>query len=204
MKKALVLFAGDIYSRRGYFNAVVSRTKYLQEISDFSIDILVLSTYEPWYVRKLRHTPRVPCPERYEIDGLNMKIDWRRFSIVDYILHVKMLRSEVFSKLHINRLVYSLKGYDLVIAHSTLSGCLAQMIKRKYGTPYTVTWHGSDIHSEPFNNPSSLQPTIDVIRNADMNFFVSKALLKMSERLIACSNKKVLYNGVIMLLIRKL
>ena len=60
---------------------------------------------------------------------------------------------------------------------------------------YSVTWHGSDIHSEPFNNPSAFGPTKAIIEDADINFFVSKALLDTSERITTKGNKQVLYNG---------
>lgn len=194
-RKILVLTEGNIYERRGYFNAVVSRTKYLKDICNYEIDILLLATYEPWLVRKLRHTQKQAMPMVLHVDGLTMKIDWSRFSLVDYILNVKLHKSTIYRKIHNAKIAKKLKGYELIIAHSIDCGIIAQYVKEQYGTPYTVTWHGSDIHSEPFNNPSRMQPTIDVIENANINFFVSKALLETSKKITIDGNKRLLYNG---------
>lgn len=193
--KILVLTTGNIYERRGFFNAVISRTKHLKEICDYEVEVLLLSTYEPWLVRKLRKTIKRARPEELEIDGIRMKIDWCSFSLFDYVMNVKLHKGIFFKKLHNRSIVSKLKGYDFIIAHSKECGELAKAAKEKYGTPYSVTWHGSDIHSAPFNNPSAFGPTKAIIEDADINFFVSKALLNTSVRITSKGNKQVLYNG---------
>lgn len=194
-KKILVLTTGDIYERRGFFNAVISRTKHLRAICDFDIEVLLLSTYEPWLVRKLRKTIKRSKPEEIEVEGIRMKIDWCRFSLFDYVMNVKLHKGVFFKKLHNCSVVSKLHGYDFIIAHSKECGELAKAAKEKYGIPYSVSWHGSDIHSEPFNNPSAFGPTKAIIEDADINFFVSKALLNTSELITTKGNKQVLYNG---------
>lgn len=193
--KILVLTTGSIYERRGFFNAVINRTKHLKEVCDYEVEVLLLSTYEPWLVRKLRKRFKRARPEELEIDGIRMKIDWCSFSLFDYVMNVKLHKGIFFKKLHNRSIVSKLKGYDFIIAHSKECGELAKAAKEKYGTPYSVTWHGSDIHSEPFNNPSAFGPTKAIIEDADINFFVSKALLNTSERITSKGNKQVLYNG---------
>lgn len=66
---------------------------------------------------------------------------------------------------------------------------------QKKDTGYSVTWHGSDIHSRPFNYPSAFNTAKAIIEDADINFFVSKALLNTSGRITTKGNKQVLYNG---------
>ena len=193
--KILVLTTGSIYERRGFFNAVISRTKHLKEICDYEVEVLLLSTYEPWLVRKLRKTIKRARPEELEIDGIRMKIDWCRFSLFDYVMNVKLHKGVFFKKLHNHSVVSKLQGYDFIIAHSNECGQLAKAAKEKFGIPYSVTWHGSDIHSAPFNNPSAFGPTKAIIEDADINFFVSKALLNTSELITSKGNKQVLYNG---------
>ena len=194
-KKILVLTTGSIYERRGFFNAVISRTKHLKEICDYEVEVLLLSTYEPWLVRKLRKTIKRSRPEEIEVEGIRMKIDWCRFSLFDYVMNVKLHKGIFLKKLHNRSVVSKLQGYDFIIAHSNECGELAKAAKEKYGIPYSVTWHGSDIHSEPFNNSSAFGPTKAIIEDADINFFVSKALLNTSERITSKGNKQVLYNG---------
>ena len=194
-KKILVLANGDVYERRGFFNAVISRTKHLKAICDYDIEMLLLSTYEPWIVRKLRHTKKKNRPKEIEIEGLQIRVDWCRFSLFDYVMNVKLHKGIFFKKLHNRSVVNKLQGYDFIIAHSNECGELAKAAKEKFGIPYSVTWHGSDIHSEPFSNPSAFGPTKAIIEDADINFFVSKALLNTSERITTQGNKQVLYNG---------
>ena len=194
-KRILVLTAGNIYKRRGLFNAVLSRTKHLKEICDYEVDMLLLSIYEPWYVRLLRNTKKYPRPSEFEADGILMRIDWCRFSLFDYVMNVKLHWGGYIKKLYNRSLVSKLQGYDFIIAHSNECGELAKIAKERYGTPYSVTWHGSDIHSLPFNNPSTFNLTKAIIEDADINFFVSKALLNTSERITTKGNKQVLYNG---------
>lgn len=194
MKKILVVASGDIYERRGMFNAVVSRIHHLQEICDCQIDALLLSTYEPWLVRKLRHTSRKKRIREFLIDDVRFEIHWGRFFLLDYILQ-RFHMSPFFSLISDNRLIKKLYGYDLVIAHSTRSGFIACKAKEKYGIPYMVTWHGSDIHTLPLLSNVVRKKTIFIMENANYNFFVSNALLKLSDNLTTKAPKEVLYNG---------
>lgn len=130
-KKILVLTTGNIYERRGFFNAVISRTKHLKAICDFDIDVLLLSTYEPWLVRRLRKTSKRPRPKELELDGIRMKIDWCRFYLFDYILNVKFHKGVFFKKLHDHSIISKLQGYDFIIAHSNECGELAKVADRK-------------------------------------------------------------------------
>lgn len=193
--KVLVLTSGSIFERRGLFNAVICRTKFLQEICNFEIEMLLLSTYEPWLVRKLRHTKKQERPELWEIDGVRMNIVWHRFSILDYIMNIRLHKGKVLQKLHNRTILDKLKGYSFIVAHSTECGELAKLAKGKFGIPYSITWHGSDIHSAPFANPSIYASTKSVIEDADCNFFVSKTLLDTSNRITTKGRKQVLYNG---------
>lgn len=194
-EKIIVLANGNIYERRGFFNAVVSRTKHLQAISDYDIDVLLLSTYEPWLVRKLRHTQKCSKPSGVEIDGVKIQIRWCRFSLIDYLLETRLNKGPFFKKFRNERLANSIRGYDFIIAHSTECGLIAKRVKKIYGTPYSITWHGSDIHTLPFRNSTSFKDVKSVIEDADVNFFVSKVLLETSQRITISGNKMVLYNG---------
>ena len=89
-----------------------------------------------------------------------------------------------------------LKGYDAVIAHSFTGGLFALEASARYGTPYFVTWHGSDVHTHPWKNPLVMAWTKKVMAGARCNFFVSRNLLDFSDRICREVPKEVLYNGV--------
>ena len=59
-----------------------------------------------------------------------------------------------------------------------------------------MTWHGSDIHTEPFINNGTRNLVISVMQSASCNFFVSQNLIDTSEKLWRGTNKMLLYNGV--------
>lgn len=94
-----------------------------------------------------------------------------------------------------DRAVRVLEGYDRIVAHSFTGGLLAKAAFKRYGVPYFVTWHGSDVHTHPWRNPLILKETRSVMEGAACNFFVSKALMTASDRITASAKKDVLYNG---------
>ena len=75
-------------------------------------------------------------------------------------------------------------------------GIVASYAHRLYNVPYFVTWHGCDINNEPFINKYTKALTVKILNEAAKNFFVSKALLEVSDRLMKSDNKALLYNGV--------
>ena len=94
--------------------------------------------------------------------------------------------------------VERLGGYDVISAHSFVGGLMAKEVYMSKGTPYFVTWHGSDVHTHPFRNSLQMLQTKIIMKNARCNFFVSKALLEASGRVVddASIAREVIYNGV--------
>lgn len=190
-----VLASGSIYDRKGYFNAVINRTKHLALNSTYEIDFFLMSEYEPWIVRRLRHTKKRETPYSVNIDGVQVNLLWHRFSIIDYFIKVRLHKKSIFKTRFLKKVVEKLKGYDFIIAHSIDSGMVASMVKEKYGIPFSCTWHGTDTHTIPFQNPFVFKDTKHVIENANVNFYVSKTLKETSDRITNSGNKEVLYNG---------
>lgn len=194
-KKVAILSMGDLKDQKGMFNAVIARTKHLQKIAcDFEIDAYMMVTYDPWYVRLLRKTPIEYTDKSVLINGVKLNLLWRPFSLVDYVLRTKLHKSSYFENKYLKSLVRSFREYDLIDAHSTGAGLVAYMAKMKYGIPYVITWHGSDIHMGPFTD-SWVELRKKLIENSAMNLFVSKKLLSQSVWITNTTNKTVLYNG---------
>lgn len=193
--KLAVISSGSIYQQQGLFNAVLNRVKHLQRISEADIDVFLISTYEPFLVRKLRHTPKQSCPKTVVVDGVTFNITWNRFFLLDYIWTTKLHQKSFRGKGRKYDFQSLLSQYDFVIAHSLQAGLCAMKAKQKQGVPYSVTWHGSDIHTFPLNNETTMQKTKAVIEAADINFFVSEDLMHKSEVITTQGNKAVLYNG---------
>ena len=195
MKKIIVLSEGDPQDRKGMFNAVLNRIKHLNAITDFSIHALLLNSYEPWYMRLLRGTKKTERKKLYAIDGVDFSAIWNKFYLLDWFLECKLHKKPIFKTLQDKNVYKKLKGADLIVTHSFKTALIAQKAKEKYGIPFCITWHGSDIHTDPFSNQYIFLKTKQLIEEADCNMFVSKALLETSNQITMNGYKEVLYNG---------
>ena len=196
MKKVAILFSESLNDRKGAFNAVVNRVRYLMQIADFEIDVFLLQNYEPLLARTLRGTPKVEKVKDFSIDGKTVPVWWYDFSILDFILLFKLGTSTVFYKRFLQNKVERFRDYDLILAHSTSCGYLAMKIKERFAIPFAVSWHGSDIHTVPYQSRHIMKCTQRVLKAADCNFFVSKSLERQAHNLCSGFVSEVLYNGV--------
>ena len=196
MMRLAVIFESSPFDRKGLFNAVHNRVKYLLATGECIIDVFCVHSRDNAFTRRVRHTPEVPSVDETVVDGIRYRLLWYRFSILDNVLleklHVRPWLFRRFMESHVDLL----KGYDAVIAHSFCGGLFALAAHERFGVPYYVTWHGSDVHTHPWRVPVILEDTRAVMESARCNFFVSRALLDASEKIISNARKEVLYNGV--------
>lgn len=194
-QKILILCIGNIYDRKGMFNAIINRASHLIDISPDEIDLVMLTSYSSWLVRRLRHTPIADRPNEIEIKGVKLRLLWYPFTFIDWLLSTRLHFKTIIANRFYRNIVKQLKNYDLVVAHSYTCGKIALSAKKQYGIPYTLTWHGSDIHTLPYNNKFARKKIIEIIEHANINFFVSKALKETSDTLTINGRKEILYNG---------
>ena len=203
-----VIFESSPFDRKGLFNAVHNRVKHLLATGECTIDVFCVHSRDNAFTRRIRHTPNVPFVDEAVVDDIRYRLLWYRFSILDNVLleklHVRPWLFRRFMESHVDML----KGYDAVIAHSFCGGLFALAAHQRFGVPYYVTWHGSDVHTHPWRVPVILEDTRAVMQSARCNFFVSRAILDASERIISAKDvlsvssgvspvrKEVLYNGV--------
>ena len=195
MKRVAILFNGNLSERKGYLNSVLERAKSLIARDEFSVDVFCLSQYDYWLIRQLRHSEKREKLASIIIDGITINLIWYPFSLVDYILSVKLHVGKVIEPIFLRRLVSKFKNYDLITAHSVTPGLLAYGICEKYNIPYCITWHGSDIHTEPFENRKSFKIASNLMKVAACNMFVSQALKKTAQKINQDVEGVVLYNA---------
>ena len=196
MLKLAVIFESSPFDRKGLFNAVHNRVKHLVESGECEVDVFCIHSRDTALTRRLRHTPEVPSVSGISIDGIRYNLLWYDFSLIDHALVYKLHRKPFFFGKYLSRAVGMLKGYDHVLAHSFTGGLFALEAFRRFGVPYSVTWHGSDVHTHPWRNPLILKDTRAVMENASCNFYVSSALRAESDKISVSARKEVLYNGV--------
>ena len=197
MLKAAVIFEGSPFDRKGLFNAVQNRISHLSETGRCCIDAYCIHSWDTSFTRKIRHTPYVPeKKDHVDVDGISYRMLWYDFSIIDHLTVEKLYRRPLLFRHFIDRTVPLFQSYDVMIAHSFTGALIAYEVHEKYGIPYYVTWHGSDIHTHPVRNRLIRRDTCLVMESAKCNFFVSKALMLKSDELTLKAEKKVLYNGI--------
>lgn len=196
MLKLAVIFESSPFDRKGLFNAVHERVRHLLKTGECTIDAYCIHSWDTAFSRRIRHNPEVPHEESVTIDDIAYRILWYDFSIIDHVTTEILHRRPLLFNRFMDRNVGLLKGYDAVLAHSFTGGLFAMEALRRFGVPYFVTWHGSDIHTHPWRNPLVLNYTRRIMEAASYNFFVSEALMNASDRLCVNVPKSVLYNGV--------
>ena len=195
MLRIAVIFESSPFDRKGLFNAVHNRVKHLTASGECEVDVFCVHSRDNALTRRLRHTPEVPFKESVAIEGICYRLLWYRFSIIDHVAVSKLHRKPFFFQRLVTKAVELLKGYDRLVAHSFTGALLAAEASAKYGTPYFVTWHGSDVHTHPWRNPLILSQTRSLMEGAACNFFVSNALKAESDKIASAAKKDVLYNG---------
>ena len=196
MLRFAVIFESSPFDRKGLFNAVHQRVVHLVGTGGCHVDVFCVHSRDTAFTRKVRHTPQTPDVDQVVIDGITYRMLWYGFSIIDHVT-VKYLHKEpLFFRRFMEWCLPSIDGYDAILAHSFTGGLIARKASEAFGMPYFVTWHGSDVHTHPWNNPLILEHTRKVMEGASCNFFVSEALKKESDRIVESGHKQVLHNGV--------
>lgn len=197
MKQIAILFEGDINRRLGVFNAVISRVKHLEQIADYKIDVYMLQVYDGWLMRHVRHTKKVTArPDEIDADGVRVHVTWFRRRWSDAILHRLFHKPPRALMRRLHRLGWEMRGHDLVSAHDRIVGHAAVFAGEKLHIPCFITWHGASIYTDPPRDPMLKELTINLLKSATCNFFVSQGLLdKAHAELTTDFPAEVLLNG---------
>jgi teichuronic acid biosynthesis glycosyltransferase TuaC len=88
-------------------------------------------------------------------------------------------------------------NFSLIHSHFVWDSYIPFLLKKKYGIPYVVTAHGSDIHMIPFKSNYLRKRTVKILENAEKAIFVSEYLLKKAVELgYSGRNGTVISNGI--------
>ena len=181
MMKIAVLFEGDIYHVRGEFMAIHNRMKYLVKAPDLSITIYVIQRYYDNFTNWIKGNKQIELKRDFYLDGIHYNCLYYKRSYIDYFcrsISKYQTTIEAHRVKHFGKLFF---GFDLLFSHSLLTGLLALDLKQKKGIPYVMMWHGSSIHTLPFENTTTFSLTRKVLRSANHNFFVSNELFNIAK-----------------------
>ena len=192
-----VLFEGDIYHVRGEFMAIHNRMKYLVKDPDLSVTIYVIQRYYDNMTNWIRGNKQIELKKDFYLDGIHYNCLYYKRSYLDYFCRTISPYQTTIEAHRVKRFGKQFWGYDLLFSHSLLTGILALDLKQKKGIPYVMMWHGSGIHTLPFENKTIYSLTGKVLQEAAHNFFVSEPLFELAKQMGGSNIKgSVSPNGV--------
>lgn len=198
--KVAILHSGDTHNMKGIMNYVHEKALRFKnrDDKDFECDVFCIrqeySRLFTWVVLRKKYKKNAEHPISEIIGGVEYKYIWTTYGLYDWLIAGKLFK-HLISLRYLQILRRKLKHYDVLTTHNLECHQVAMMLKKKYAMPFICTWHGSDIHTLPFQKKRIKDITRKVIEQADMNYFVSNNLLQLSNSISANGNKQVLYTG---------
>lgn len=193
--KVAVITSGNQNDRKGLFNNVNERIKRLQEIDGVKVEAFILQFSRSKIVAKIKNEKLLDKNEFFVIDGVKYKSFFLKLTFWDSLLITKFKLKAFYQTQKLKELSTLFHGYDIIATHTFESSYIASLVKKKFGTPFVITWHGSDIHTNPFRNRFIWNQTRKLLQSASYNLFVSKNLLLISDEIEINKKKDVLYSG---------
>ena len=198
--KVAILHSGDTHNMKGIMNYVHEKALRFKnrDDKDFECDVFCIrqeySRLFTWLVLRKKFIQNTEHPISEIIGGVVYNYIWITYGLYDCFIASKLFK-HLISFRYLPILRRRLKHYDVLTTHNLECHQLAMMLSKQYAKPFICTWHGSDIHTLPFQKKSIYDITRKVIEQADMNYFVSNNLLQLSNSISANGNKQVLYTG---------
>lgn len=191
-----IILRKDSDDFKGEFIAVHNRTKeIIKNFPNDKVRVFVLREHFNFAYRLLRPRYKARKVNSFIFDNIEYTCLWFNFSIIDNI-RGKLNKKPIITFKRINRFISKCIESDMILAHGLYAGTLALSAKEQYCIPYTVTWHGTDIHTLPMKHSFYKEQVTSIINNAECNCYVSKDLMNKSCTLSQQQNSIVLYNGV--------
>lgn len=182
--KICVLLEGDIYHLRGEFMAIHNRMKYLVKEPDLDVTIYNIQRYYDNLTSWVRGNKQIELKKDFFLDGIHYHCLYYKRSYLDYFLRSISKYQTTVEATRVKRNKKLFLDCDLIFAHSLYTGLLALDMKREKGIPFVMMWHGSSIHTFPFQNKTTFSLTKTVLQNTDYNFFVSKELHEIANTIV--------------------
>jgi len=133
-------------------------------------------------------------PHKYELNNIVYRYITKKMGLIDFLQNY--YRSyEWFEKIIPDEV--DLSSYDLIHAHFAFpNGIIAKNLHLKYGIPYVLTLHGTDIHTLPYKSEQLKKEIVESLENASCCIFVSDFLRKEAVNLgYSGKNAVVIPNG---------
>lgn len=200
--KLAVIAEIDLSIKKGLTNYVHTKAHHLKtlESTGLIVDFYIIRVVDT-KLYSLLHNNQVKTIEcdadgYIESEGIQYKVLYVKRNLF-HALYGIIFKRDVIYKRQMLKLAESFKNYDAISSHWTFAHYLAYFINKKYGIPYTTTWHGSDINVYAMSDKHKdrKEKHGEIFENAKMNFFVSKALAQNAQKVSTRGKKTHIYTG---------
>lgn len=200
--KIAILTTGNFGDMKGIMNYVQEKARNFKNIDDKNLqtDVFFIITIMSGTLRfiykclgKQGFCSNYKSGEIVEKDGIKYILLVRKMNVLN------ILQSLILNQFVPNRIIKDyipfLREYDFISTHQLPCHYIAKELKKKCKIPYIATWHGSDINISPKQSKRIYKTTKLVMESADMNFFVSKGLMRASDYISTNASKDYIYTG---------
>lgn len=121
--------------------------------------------------------------DEFELDGINYKKVYLSIDMKSKKIEKLDNDRERFAEFF-NQCKNDIEECDMISCHwGYPHGRIAYWINKDFGKPYIVTYHGSDVHTMPFENNYIKNKVLQIMECATQNIFVSRKLMDTAREL---------------------
>lgn len=185
-------------AKSGLFYAVDSR------VSSENADILNIGIVDSWFIKIIKRISGKQVLKKKKdfttrnnlYKAVNLEV-----GMLGYILRVFKLYgyyNSYLAKKLVKKSGHKLTDVKLIISHwGVTAGLISFKLSKEINCDFSVTYHGSDIHTIPQKNEALKKEMKQMFRQAFLNVFVSDMLLKQARAMGFSNGKsKVIHNFV--------
>lgn len=179
--KVIFLLNLDLEHKAGLYNAIHNRMKIQKEQFDsIFYNIVIIDSKFLALLKKVFKKKKIykyDGNDMITIDGVNYINLYYKNSIFGKIFDY--FKMDYFKYRSIIKIIKKdIKNIEMIVAHFGYpQGRIAYYINKLFKVNYTVYYHGSDIHTFATKNSRNKTIIFEVMKNAKINIFVSKALM---------------------------
>ena len=137
-----------------------------------------------------RMAKKIAGKQTYNRTSDGFELDGIKYKKVYLSIDIKSKKAERLDddrerfKEFFNQCKSDIEECDIVSCHwGYPHGRIAYWINKDFGKPYIVTYHGSDVHTMPFENEHIKKKVLQIMEGATQNIFVSKRLMDTAREL---------------------
>lgn len=192
--KIAILTTGNLNDMKGIMNYVHEKAKTYHSLH-IDYKLFFIETYYDGLLRALKNKGRVLYKKEnpLEKDGITYTVLYRKVTLKSLLWG--LFNKQFIASSEFKHICTSLNQFDAITSHQLPCHYIAMKMKEKYNIPFLATWHGSDVNASPRKSKRLMYYTREVMEKADMNFFVSKGLLKASDFITTRARKDYIYTG---------